>query len=139
MRKAVRFAAEGGPEVLELLDVELGEPRPGELRLRVEAMFRAGRYFERAGEFPAKLGYSASGIVEALGDGFTGFAVGDAVSTVAGFSMRNCGVYGDAAIVPASAVLKGSTPPKPWHCGGRSSPRTAFSSTKDTYGLATSC
>jgi NADPH:quinone reductase-like Zn-dependent oxidoreductase len=114
MTKTVRFAAEGGPEVLELVDVDLGAPGPGELRLRVEAiglnraeaMFRAGTYFERPDEFPAKLGYSASGIVEALGDGVTEFAVGDAVSTVAGFSMRNYGVYGEAAVVPASAVLR---------------------------------
>ena len=38
MTKTVRFAAEGGPEVLELVDVELGEPGPGELRLRIEAI-----------------------------------------------------------------------------------------------------
>jgi NADPH:quinone reductase-like Zn-dependent oxidoreductase len=114
MTKTVRFAAVGGPEVLELVDVDLGEPGPGELRLRVEAiglnraeaMFRSGTYFENPDEFPAKLGYSASGIVEALGDGVTGFAVGEAVSTVAGFSMRNYGVYGEAAIVPATAVLR---------------------------------
>ncbi|MEV4144906.1 zinc-dependent alcohol dehydrogenase family protein [Amycolatopsis sp. NPDC049691] len=69
-------------------------------------MFRAGTYFERPGEFPAKLGYSAAGVVEALGEGVTGFAIGDAVNTVAGFSMRDYGVYGEAAIVPASAVLR---------------------------------
>ncbi|MGK3200766.1 alcohol dehydrogenase catalytic domain-containing protein [Amycolatopsis sp. MEPSY49] len=139
MTKAVRFAAEGGPDVLELVDVDLGEPGPGELRLRVEAiglnraeaMFRAGTYFERPREFPAKLGYSAAGIVEALGDGVTGFAIGDAVNTVAGFSMRDYGVYGEAAIVPASAGPKDSTPPKPSPSGGRSSPPTARSSTKD--------
>jgi len=114
MTKTVRFAVEGGPEVLELVDVELGDPGAGELRLRVEAiglnraeaMFRAGTYFERPGAFPAKLGYSASGIVEAVGEGVTEFAAGDAVSTVAGFSMRDYGVYGEAAIVPASAVLR---------------------------------
>jgi NADPH:quinone reductase-like Zn-dependent oxidoreductase len=114
MTKAVRFTTEGGPEVLELVDVDLGEPGPGELRLRVEAiglnraeaMFRAGTYFERPDEFPAKLGYSASGIVEALGEGVTNFETGDAVSTVAGFSMRTHGVYGEAAIVPATAVLR---------------------------------
>lgn len=113
MTKAVRFAVEGGPEVLELVDVDLGEPGPGELRLRVEAiglnraeaMFRSGTYFERPSEFPAKLGYSASGIVEAVGEGVTNFEPGDAVSTVAGFSMRDYGVYGEAAIVPAAAVL----------------------------------
>ncbi|MFI5584370.1 zinc-dependent alcohol dehydrogenase family protein [Amycolatopsis sp. NPDC051758] len=114
MTKTVRFAAEGGPEVLELVDVDLGAPGPGELRLRVEAiglnraeaMFRSGTYFERPDEFPAKLGYSASGTVEALGDGVGGFRVGDAISTVAGFSMRDYGVYGEAAIVPAAAVLR---------------------------------
>ncbi|WP_439384018.1 zinc-dependent alcohol dehydrogenase family protein [Amycolatopsis lexingtonensis] len=114
MTKTVRFAVEGGPEVLELVDVELGDPGAGELRLRVEAiglnraeaMFRAGTYFERPGAFPAKLGYSASGIVEAVGEGVTEFVAGDAVSTVAGFSMRDYGVYGEAAIVPASAVLR---------------------------------
>ncbi|NBH09243.1 zinc-dependent alcohol dehydrogenase family protein [Amycolatopsis sp. SID8362] len=114
MTKTVRFAVEGGPEVLELVDVELGDPGAGELRLRVEAiglnraeaMFRSGTYFERPDAFPAKLGYSASGIVEAVGEGVTGFAAGDAVSTVAGFSMRDYGVYGEAAIVPASAVLR---------------------------------
>ena len=113
MTKTVRFAAEGGPEVLRLVDTDLGEPGPGELRLRVEAiglnraeaMFRSGTYFERPGEFPAKLGYSASGIVEALGEGVTNFEAGDAVSTIAGFSMRDYGVYGEAAIVPAAAVL----------------------------------
>jgi NADPH:quinone reductase-like Zn-dependent oxidoreductase len=114
MAKAVRFATEGGPEVLEVVDVEIAEPGAGELLIRVEAiglnraeaMFRAGIYFERAAEFPAKLGYSASGVVEAVGPDVTGFAPGDPVSSVAGFSMRNYGVYGERALVPASAVLR---------------------------------
>lgn len=113
MVKAVRFRAEGGPEVLEVVDVEIGEPGPGELRLtieaiglnRAEAMFRGGYYFERAEEFPAKLGYSASGIVDAVGPGVTGFAVGDRVGTIAGFSQKEYGVYGEQAIVPAAAAL----------------------------------
>ena len=75
MAKTVRFSAEGGPEVLELVDAEIGEPGPGELRMRVEAiglnraeaMFRSGTYFERPNEFPARLGYTASGVVEAVG------------------------------------------------------------------------
>lgn len=114
MTKAVRFSVEGGPEVLELVDVDLGEPGAGELRLsveaiglnRAEAMFRGGIYFERPDEFPAKLGYSASGVVEAVGPGVTTVSPGDPVSTVAGFSMREYGVYGEQAIVPASAVLR---------------------------------
>jgi len=114
MRKTVLFDAEGGPDVLQLVDVEIGEPGPGEVRIdveaiglnRAEAMFRAGIYFERPDQFPAKLGYSASGVVERTGPGVTEFAPGDRVSTIAAFSMRDYGVYGEQAIVPASAVLR---------------------------------
>lgn len=101
--------APGPDEVLELVDVEIGEPGSSELRIRVEAiglnraeaMFRAGHYFERPDEFPAKLGYSASGVVEAVGPDVTGLAPGDLISTVAGFSMRHYGVYGEQALVRA--------------------------------------
>jgi NADPH:quinone reductase-like Zn-dependent oxidoreductase len=114
MAKTVRFSTEGGPEVLELVDAEIGEPGPGELRMRVEAiglnraeaMFRSGTYFERPNEFPARLGYSASGVVEAVGPDVTGLTPGDPVSSISGFSMRDYGVYGEQAIVPASAVLR---------------------------------
>jgi NADPH:quinone reductase-like Zn-dependent oxidoreductase len=114
MAKTVRFSTEGGPDVLELVDAEIGDPGPGELRTRVEAiglnraeaMFRAGIYFERPDEFPAGLGYSASGVVEAVGPDVTGLAPGDLVSSISGFSMRDYGVYGEQAIVPASAVLR---------------------------------
>lgn len=114
MTRTVRFGTEGAPEVLELVDVEIGGPGPGEVRItveaiglnRAEAMFRAGIYFERPDEFPAKLGYSAAGVIDQVGPGVTEFKPGDPVSTVAGFSMRNYGVYGEQAIVPAAAVLK---------------------------------
>jgi len=68
-------------------------------------MFRSGAYLERP-DLPARLGYEAAGEIEALGEGVTGFAVGDAVSTIPAFSMNQYGVYGDAAIVPAHAVAK---------------------------------
>ena len=55
---------------------------------------------------PTKLGYEAAGEIEAIGEGVTGFSVGDAVSTIPAFSMSKYGVYGDAAIVPAHAVAK---------------------------------
>jgi NADPH2:quinone reductase len=54
----------------------------------------------------SKLGYEAAGEIAALGQGVTGFAVGDAVSTIPSFSMNHYGMYGDAAIVPAHAVVK---------------------------------
>lgn len=117
MAKTVLFRREGGPEVLELADVEVGEPGPGELRLaveaiginRAEALYRAGLYTEKAETFPAQLGYTAAGVVEAVGQGVVTFVPGDEVGTVPGFSMRNYGVYGEQAIVPASAVV--ASPP----------------------------
>jgi NADPH:quinone reductase len=111
--RVVRFHKIGGPEVLQIDEVDLGAPGPGELRLRVhalglnraEVMFRTGMYLEQP-ELPAKLGYEAAGTVEAVGPGVSGFAVGDAVSTIPGFSQNRYGVYGEQAIVPAGLVVK---------------------------------
>nr|WSW67705.1 zinc-dependent alcohol dehydrogenase family protein [Streptomyces sp. NBC_00995] len=113
MSRAVRFHAYGGPEVLRIEDVEPGEPGPGELRVRVEAiglnraeaLFRGGHYIEQARHFPAGLGAEAAGAVDAIGPGVTGFAAGDPVSVVPGFSMNDYSVYGEHAIVPATAVV----------------------------------
>jgi NADPH2:quinone reductase len=113
MSKIVRFHRTGGPDVLDIEDVDLGAPGPGEIRMRVrafglnraESMFRLGAYLEEP-HFPSKLGYEAAGEVEAIGEGVTGFAVGDVVSTIPAFSMTQYGVYGDAAIVPVHAVAR---------------------------------
>ncbi|MGW1506685.1 zinc-dependent alcohol dehydrogenase family protein [Streptomyces mirabilis] len=113
MARSVLFHKEGGPEVLEVTEVAIGEPGPGELRLRVEAigvnraeaLYRAGVYTDRAEVFPAILGYTAAGVVEAVGLDVASFAPGDKVSTIPAFSMRSYGVYGEQAIVLASAVL----------------------------------
>ncbi|MEU3483494.1 zinc-dependent alcohol dehydrogenase family protein [Streptomyces sp. NPDC033754] len=111
--RTVRFHEYGGPEVLRLEDVEVGEPGPGELLLRVEAiglnraeaLFRSGRYIEPARRFPARLGLEAAGVVEALGEGVDRLAVGQAVSVVPSFSMNDHGVYAERAVVPAAAVV----------------------------------
>jgi NADPH:quinone reductase-like Zn-dependent oxidoreductase len=113
MSRIIRFHRLGGPEVLQIEEMELGAPKPGEIRLRVraiglnraEAMFRSGGYIE-APRLPSLLGYEASGEIEAIGEGVTGFSIGDAVSTMPAFSMTEHGVYGEAAIVPAHAVVK---------------------------------
>jgi NADPH:quinone reductase-like Zn-dependent oxidoreductase len=113
MARTVLFSKEGGPEVLEVAEVEIGKPRPGELSLRVEAiginraeaLFRAGVYTDKPEVFPARLGYTAAGVVEAVGPDVTAFAPGNTVSTIPAFSMRDYGVYGEQTIVPASAVL----------------------------------
>jgi NADPH:quinone reductase len=113
MSRIVRFHKTGGPQVLEIENIDLGAPGPGEVKIRVhalglnraEAMFRSGAYLE-APTFPARIGYEAAGDIEAVGSGVQGLSVGDAVSTIPAFSMNQYGVYGDTAIVPAHAVAK---------------------------------
>jgi NADPH:quinone reductase-like Zn-dependent oxidoreductase len=109
--KIVRFHALGGPEVLQLDSLPLPEPGRGEVRLRVkaiglnraESMFRRGQY-SAAPELPSKLGYEASGIVEALGPEVDPSWLGKTVSTVPAFPPNAYGVYGEVAIVPAHAL-----------------------------------
>jgi NADPH:quinone reductase len=55
---------------------------------------------------PAKLGYEAAGTVEAVGEGVTGFGIGDKISIIPSFSLNQYGVYGEQAIVPAAAAVK---------------------------------
>ncbi|WP_067489230.1 zinc-dependent alcohol dehydrogenase family protein [Actinomadura hibisca] len=113
MARTVRFHEHGGPEVLRLEDVEVGEPGPGELAIRVEAiglnraetLFRSGNYIEPVRRFPARLGTEAAGVVEAVGADVTGFEAGQRISVVPSFSMNDYGVYAERAIVPAAAVV----------------------------------
>lgn len=113
MARIVRIHELGGPEVLRIDEVEVPPPGPGEIRMRVkaiglnraESMFRTGNYPESA-DFPARLGYEAAGLVEALGPGVTGFAVGDAVSIVPPLSITRWGTYGEIANVPAEVTVK---------------------------------
>lgn len=113
MTRVVRFHEYGGPEVLRIEELEVGEPAAGELRVRIEAIglnraeagFRSGHYIEKA-KLPARLGYEAAGVVEALGSGVSGIEVGEAVCVIPGFSMNSYGVYAERAIVPAAAVVR---------------------------------
>ncbi|MFI6517932.1 zinc-dependent alcohol dehydrogenase family protein [Spirillospora sp. NPDC050679] len=113
MAKTVRFHEIGGPEVLRLEDLEPGEPGPGEVRIRVEAiglnraeaLFRSGRYIVPVERFPAGLGNEAAGVVEAVGPGVADFEKGQAVSVIPNFSHNDYGVYAEQAIVPVSSLL----------------------------------
>ena len=109
--KIVRFHETGGPEVLKLEEVSLPEPGKGEVRLRVHAiglnraeiMFRTGRYLIQP-HFPSKIGYEASGVVEAVGPDVDKKIIGKTYSTVPCFDLGKYGVYGEVAIVPAYAL-----------------------------------
>ena len=82
MAKAVRFHVAGGPDVLTVEDVDVGDPGPGEVRIRHAAIGCnfADTYF-RSGYYPVQppcgIGVEGAGVVEAIGAGVTGFAVGD--------------------------------------------------------------
>ncbi len=114
MTRTVLFHELGGPDVMRLEDVEVGDPGPGEVRIRVDAiglnraevLFRTGRYIEPVRRFPARLGSEAAGVIEAVGAGVTGLRSGQPVSTAPAFSQNDYGVYAERAIVPAAAVLR---------------------------------
>jgi len=105
--RAVRIEATGGPEVLQLIDVELPPPGPGEVLMRTTAIglnfidtyHRSGLY---PVELPAPLGSEAAGVVEAVGEGVTDVAPGDRVAT---FGPAR-GAYATARVVPAAALIR---------------------------------
>jgi NADPH:quinone reductase-like Zn-dependent oxidoreductase len=111
--KIVRFHETGDASVLKLDEMPLPEPGAGEVRLRVKAiglnraevMFRLGRYLVQP-VLPSKLGYEASGIVEAVGADVDGGWIGKTVSTVPAFPADKYGVYGEVAIVPVGAIAE---------------------------------
>jgi NADPH:quinone reductase-like Zn-dependent oxidoreductase len=113
MATTVRFHELGGPEVLRLEELAVGDPGPGEVRIRVDAiglnraevLFRTGHYIEPVRRFPARLGTEAAGEIEAVGEGVAGLRPGQQVSVVPAFSQNDYGVYAERAIVPAAAVL----------------------------------
>ncbi|MEI9978719.1 MAG: zinc-dependent alcohol dehydrogenase family protein [Edaphobacter sp.] len=112
--KIVRFHKAGPAEVLQFDELPLPEPGHGEVRLRVKAlglnraevMFRNAQYLEDP-VFPAKNGYEAAGIVEAIGPGVDPSWIGKTASTIPGvFRLNAHGVYGETAIVPVAALAE---------------------------------
>lgn len=107
MTKAIRISAVGGPEVMEYVDVEVGEPGPGEARVRhaacglnyIDVYFRTGAYPQ---PLPAGLGMEGAGTVEAVGPGVTHVKPGDRVA----YAARPPGAYAEARVMPAAALVK---------------------------------
>jgi NADPH2:quinone reductase len=106
MARAIRFHQIGGPEVLELENVEVGAPGPGQARVRhtyvavnfIDIYFRTGRY---PLALPNGLGSDAVGVVEAVGEGVTEVAPGDRV----GYLLGPQGAYADVRLMPAEVLI----------------------------------
>lgn len=114
MPRVVFFDRLGPPEVLQIREVPLAEPGPGEVRLAVEAFglnrsesqMRQGTYPMLDATFPSRVGKEAVGRVTATGPGVTGIQLGARYTTVPCFDMNKHGVYGEFAIVPATALAR---------------------------------
>jgi len=106
MAKAIRFDEVGGPEVLRLETVAVGEPGPGEARVRhtfvavnfIDIYFRTGQY---PLALPNGLGSDAVGVVEAIGEGVDDIKVGDRV----GYLLGPQGAYSDVRVMPANVLI----------------------------------
>jgi NADPH:quinone reductase len=107
MSKAIRFHTTGGPDVLVLEDVEVGDPGPGEVRVRhtgiavnfIDIYFRTGRY---PASLPNGLGSDAVGVIEAVGPGVSFLAEGDRV----GYMLGPLGAYSQRRVMPAEVLIK---------------------------------
>jgi len=102
---AVRAARTGGPEVLEVVDLPVPEPGPGQLRIRqhaiginfIDTYFRSGLYPMR---MPAVLGQEGAGVVDAIGEGVAGWATGDRVYA------GQAGAYAELTLASAARAIR---------------------------------
>ena len=109
MAKVVKFYETGGPEVLRFENADVGEPGPGEVRVRhvavglnfADTYFRGGTYTV---PLPSGLGNEAAGVVDAVGAGVTHLAVGDRV-TYTGF-INTLGAYSTERLISAELLIK---------------------------------
>lgn len=106
MARVAQIHALGGPEVIQWIDVDLPAPGPGEVQVRhtavglnfIDTYHRRGIY---PVELPSGLGVEAAGVVEAVGEGVTGFKVGDRVGDFG----PHRGAYATHRNLPADVLL----------------------------------
>ena len=105
--RAIQIDRVGGPEVMQLVDRELGEPGPGDVRVRhgacgvnfLDTYHRTGLYKL---PLPAILGTEAAGTIEAIGAGVEHLGVGDRVA----YAAKQPGSYAEARNLPALTVVR---------------------------------
>jgi NADPH2:quinone reductase len=103
----IRIHTPGGPENLVWEDVPVGDPGPGEIRLKQHAVgLNYIDVYHRTGLYPmplpAAIGMEGAGVVEAVGPGVTALAVGDRVA----YASPPVGAYAEARLIPADRVVK---------------------------------
>ncbi len=107
MSKAIRIFSVGGPEVMQYVEVEVGQPGPGEVRIRhlacglnyIDVYFRNGTYPQ---PLPAGLGMEGAGVIEEVGPDVTHVKPGDRVA----YAGRPTGAYAQVRVMPASNLVK---------------------------------
>ena len=108
-----RFHELGGPDVLRLDDIDIGEPGAGEVRLAIEAIgVNRGEAAMRGGHYivspplPSRLGSEAAATITAVGPGVTGWQVGDRVVTLPAQPLDRYSCYGEATLYPVDRLLR---------------------------------
>ena len=107
MTKAIRIKEPGGPETLSWEDVEVGDPGPGEVRVKhtavglnyIDVYHRSGLY---PLEYPSGLGLEAAGLVEAVGEGVNDLKKGNRVA----YASLPIGAYAEARIIASDRLVK---------------------------------
>lgn len=107
MPHAIQIREFGGPEVMQLVEVEVGDPGPGEVRIRhhacglnyIDVYHRSGLY---PNQLPLSLGMEGAGIVEAVGPGVMHLQAGDRVA----YASQPPGAYCDVRVMPAKCVVR---------------------------------
>lgn len=105
--RAIHIDQHGGPEQLKLVQVTVGDPGPGEIRIRHHAVgLNFIDVYQRSGMYPmslpVQLGMEAAGVVEAVGAGVTHLQVGDR----AAYASQPPGSYCEVRVMPAKCVCK---------------------------------
>ena len=107
MAKAIQIQQPGGPEMIKLVDVAVGEPGPGEVRIRHQACgLNFIDVYQRTGLYPLPmplvLGNEGAGVIEAVGEGVTHLKVGDR----AAYGTGGPGAYSELRVMKAMGVCK---------------------------------
>ena len=107
MSLAIQIRQNGGPEELQLVEVQVGDPAAGEIRVRHHAIgLNFIDVYQRTGLYPfpmpLQLGMEAAGVVEAVGEGVTHLNVGDRVA----YASNPPGSYSTERVMPARCVCR---------------------------------